>query len=78
MECNFKLWDEVRRAACGMHKLNREIALFETAGNDQALRSGRRRGRSPHPRIPEKVRKMLPVEMAKWANVARVANSGGQ
>jgi len=29
-------------------------------------------------RTPEEVRKMLPVEIAKWANVAKVANIRGQ
>ena len=30
------------------------------------------------PRTPEEMRKMLPAEMAKWANVAKVANIRGQ
>jgi hypothetical protein len=29
-------------------------------------------------RTPEEVRKMLPIETAKWANVAKVANIRGQ
>ncbi len=31
-------------------------------------------GVEPDPRSPESIRKFLPVEMAKWANVAKVAN----
>jgi hypothetical protein len=29
-------------------------------------------------RTPDEVRKLMPVEMAKWANVAKIANIRGQ
>jgi tripartite-type tricarboxylate transporter receptor subunit TctC len=53
-------------------KLNTEIARYlklpETAKRFEA------EGVEADIRTPEEVRKMLPVEMAKWANVAKVAN----
>lgn len=59
-----------------VNKLNMEIARYsklpETAKRYEA------EGVEADPRTPEEVRKMLPVEMAKWANVAKVANIKGQ
>lgn len=63
MESNFKLCDQVRRAACGMHKLNLEITCYsklcETTKRYEA------EGVEADPRTPDEVRKMLPIEMAK-------------
>ncbi len=53
-------------------KLNLEIARYSKL--PETLKRYEAEGVEADPRTPEEVRKMLPIEMAKWANVAKVAN----
>ena len=53
-------------------KLNGEIARYLKLPD--TLKRFEAEGVDADFRTPEEVRKFLPVEMAKWANVAKVAN----
>ena len=57
-------------------KLNTEIARYLKL--PETLKRFEVEGVDADIRTPEAVRKMLPVEMAKWANVAKVANIRSQ
>ena len=57
-------------------KLNLEIARYLRL--PETLKRFESEGVDADIRTPEEVRKMLPVEMAKWANVAKVANIRNQ
>ena len=57
-------------------KLNTEIARYLKL--PETLKRFEAEGVDADFRTPEAVRKMLPVEMAKWANVAKVANIRSQ
>ncbi len=57
-------------------KLNTEIARYLKL--PETLKRFEAEGVDADIRTPEEVRKMLPVEMAKWANVAKVANIRSQ
>ena len=57
-------------------KLNTEIARYLKL--PETLKRFEAEGVDADFRTPEEVRKMLPVEMAKWANVAKVANIRSQ
>jgi tripartite-type tricarboxylate transporter receptor subunit TctC len=57
-------------------KLNAEIARY--LGLPEIQKRFEAEGAETDFRTPEEVRKMLPVEIAKWANVAKVANIRGQ
>ena len=57
-------------------KLNMEIARYLRL--PETLKRFEAEGVDADIRTPEEVRKMLPVEMAKWANVAKVANIRSQ
>jgi tripartite-type tricarboxylate transporter receptor subunit TctC len=57
-------------------KLNQEIERYLKLPD--TVKRFAAEGVEPDFRTPEGVRKMLPVEMAKWANVAKVANIGTQ
>ena len=59
-----------------VNKLNMEIARYSKL--PETIKRYEAEGVEADPRTPEEVRKMLPVEMAKWANVAKVANIRGQ
>ncbi len=59
-----------------MAKLNAEIARYLRLPETQKRFAAE--GVEADIRTPEEVRKMLPVEIAKWANVAKVANIRGQ
>ncbi len=59
-----------------MAKLNAEIARYLRLPETQKRFEAE--GVEADIRTPEEVRKMLPVEIAKWANVAKVANIRGQ
>ena len=56
-------------------KLNMEIARYLKL--PETLKRFEAEGVEAEVRTPAEVRKMLPVEMAKWANVAKVANIRG-
>ena len=53
-------------------KLNLEIARYSKL--PETTRRYEAEGVEADVRTPEEVRKLLPVEMAKWANVAKLAN----
>jgi tripartite-type tricarboxylate transporter receptor subunit TctC len=55
-----------------INKLNAEIARYSKL--PETLKRYEAEGVDADIRTPDEVRKMLPVEMAKWANVAKVAN----
>ena len=57
-------------------KLNAEIARYLKL--PETLKRFEAEGVDADIRTPDEVRKMLPVEMAKWANVAKVANIRSQ
>jgi tripartite-type tricarboxylate transporter receptor subunit TctC len=57
-------------------KLNLEIARYLKL--PETLKRFEVEGVEAEVRTPEEVRKLLPLEMAKWANVAKVANIRGQ
>ena len=57
-------------------RLNVEIARYVKL--PETLKRFDAEGVEAEIRTPDEVRKMLPVEMAKWANVAKVANIRGQ
>ena len=57
-------------------KLNTEIARYLKL--PETLKRFEAEGVDADFRTPEAVRKMLPVEMAKWANVAKAANIRSQ
>ena len=57
-------------------KLNAEIARYSKL--PETLKRFEAEGVDADIRTPDEVRKMLPVEMAKWANVAKVANIRSQ
>jgi tripartite-type tricarboxylate transporter receptor subunit TctC len=56
--------------------LNSEIARYLKL--PETLKRFDAEGAEAEVRTPDEVRKMLPLEMAKWANVAKVANIRGQ
>jgi tripartite-type tricarboxylate transporter receptor subunit TctC len=55
-----------------INKLNAEIARYSKL--PETLKRYEGEGVDADIRTPDEVRKMLPLEMAKWANVAKVAN----
>ena len=57
-------------------RLNLEIARYLKM--PETLKRFEAEGVEAEVRTPEEVRKLLPLEMAKWANVAKVANIRGQ
>jgi len=57
-------------------KLNAEIARYLKLPETQKRYEAE--GAETDVRTPEEVRNMIPVEMAKWANVAKVANIPSQ
>jgi tripartite-type tricarboxylate transporter receptor subunit TctC len=57
-------------------KLNAEMARY--LGLPETKKRFAAEGAETDPRTPDEVRKMIPVEMAKWANVAKVANIRAQ
>ena len=57
-------------------KLNLEIARYSKL--PETTKRYEAEGVEADPRTPEEVRKLLPIEMAKWANVAKVANIRSQ
>jgi len=63
-------------AAGIVNKLNLEIARYSKL--PETLKRYEAEGVEAEIRTPDEVRKLLPVEMAKWANVAKVANIRGQ
>ncbi|HTD89968.1 MAG TPA: tripartite tricarboxylate transporter substrate binding protein [Burkholderiales bacterium] len=59
-----------------VNKLNAESLRF--LKQPETLKRFEADGVEADPRTPDEVRKLLPVEMAKWANVAKVANIRNQ
>ena len=57
-------------------KLNREIARYSKL--PETTKRYEAEGVEADVRTPDEVRKLLPVEMAKWANVAKIANIRSQ
>jgi len=57
-------------------KLNREIARYSKL--PETRKRYEAEGVEADVRTPDEVRKLLPVEMAKWANVAKIANIRSQ
>ncbi|HEV7821635.1 MAG TPA: tripartite tricarboxylate transporter substrate-binding protein, partial [Burkholderiales bacterium] len=57
-------------------KLNAEIARYLKL--PETLKRFEAEGVEAEVRTPDEVRKLMPLEMAKWANVAKIANIRGQ